>query len=59
MIQQKPWRLIMALLAMVFALQLSANEPIKIEEMVVTSKRPGPPLWRLDHQGNTLWLLRP
>src|SRR5687767_12800255 len=26
------------------------------EEIIVTGRLPGPPLWEIRHQGNTLWL---
>ncbi len=32
----------------------SAND--LVEELVVTGKRPGPPLWRVSNNGSTLWI---
>lgn len=32
----------------------SANDVV--EELVVTGKRPGPPLWRVSNNGSTLWI---
>ena len=31
-------------------------EPAVIEEVVVTGRRPGPPLWKIEHKGHVLWL---